>query len=172
MLESIDIKGLAIIDSLSMNFSTGFNVITGETGAGKSILIKALSILLGYKSGKDSIRSGKDQAVISAEFKLDILHPAIDILDSLDLPYEVDCESQKAWIIIRRSFSQTRSQCWINDTPVSSSTIKKLAPYLVDIFAQNESNQLLDPDTHLKYLDKFIQVEKIQKVSSLYKGTA
>ncbi len=169
MLESIDIKGLAIIDSLRMNFSTGFNVITGETGAGKSILIKALSILLGYKSGKDSIRSGGTSATISAEFKLDLLHPAIDILSSLDLPFDIDESTQKAWLIIRRSFNQTRSQCWINDTPVSSSTIKKLAPLLVDIFAQNESNQLLDPDTHLKYLDKFIPFTQRQKVIDCYK---
>ena len=169
MLESIDIKGLAIIDSLHMNFSTGFNVITGETGAGKSILIKALSILLGYKSGKDSIRSNTSQATICAEFKLDLFHPAIELLETLALPFDVDSKTKKAWLILRRSFSQTRSQCWINDTPVSTSTIKRLAPFLVDIFAQNESNQLLDPDTHLKYLDKFIPIEQTQKVSLCYK---
>lgn len=156
MLTHLHIQGLAIIDSLAIDFSDGFNVITGETGAGKSILIKALGLLFGAKSNFDIIRKGAETAVVTGMFTAPKKHPAKEILESLGLPIEEDGGAIN--IIIRRQFtSKGKSQAWINDAPVTLTMLKDLSSTLIDIFGQHENQKLLDPSQHILYIDQFLK---------------
>ena len=151
MLRSLHIRGLAVIESLSIDFESGFNVITGETGAGKSILIKALSLLLGGKGSAEAVRKGFDLATISGEFELDSKHPAMDCIRPLGIPCDDDV------IIVRRQInSKGRSAAWINDVPVTLASLKGLGEALIDIFGQHETHRLLEAGQHLRYLDCFL----------------
>ena len=155
MLTQINIQGLAIIDSLEINFSQGFNVITGETGAGKSILIKALGLLLGAKAAAETVRRGREAASVSGLFEVPQGHRCSTLLTSLGVPFEVD--DGHFPIIIRRTVnSKGRSLAWINDIPVTVAALKDLASTLIDVFGQHDNLRLLDPAMHALYLDQFL----------------
>lgn len=154
MITQLNIKGLAIIENLAIDFSPGFNVITGETGAGKSILILALHFLTGAKVSADVVRTGAEQATVAGEFLVHEDHPALVALEKLGIASERDGED--AIILIRRQLSaKGRSQAWINDTAVSSQALKEIGHGLVDIFAQHENQRLMHPQEHIRYLDQF-----------------
>lgn len=156
MLTHISIKGLAIIESLEISFSRGFNVITGETGAGKSILIKALNLLLGAKAGEESLRKGSDQATISGTFELDKSHPAAMFVQNLGIPSETDRTGNDT-LIIRRTFtSKGRFHAWVNDISITGKALKELGSMLIDIFGQRDNHKLLDTKQHTHYLDAFL----------------
>ena len=162
MLTSLNIQGLAIIESLAIEFGRGFNVITGETGAGKSILIKALGFLLGAKATAEHVRSGRDAATVSGQFLVPRTHRAVAVLDRLGIPVEDFGDEQKTRLIIRRQVtSKGRSQAWLNDVPVTLTAMKELAEALVDVFAQHEHQKILDPVEHLGFVDQFISERKI-----------
>jgi DNA repair protein RecN (Recombination protein N) len=156
VLTRLSIKGLAIIESLDINFSHGFNIITGETGAGKSILIKALAILLGGKVSSDVVRNGFDQASVSGTFEVELTHKSMEILEELGI--EPCVEGDTATILIRRSVSGHggKSLSWINDVPVTLTPLRRLGYVLIDIFGQHENQRLLNASEHLHYLDKFL----------------
>ncbi|MBF0440343.1 MAG: DNA repair protein RecN [Oligoflexales bacterium] len=155
MLTNLNIHGLAIIESLTIDFSSSFNVITGETGAGKSILIKALSLLLGAKANAEVIRGGFSQAIISGMFKVDYKHKVFNILEELGIPF--DEENKEPSILIRRQIHEKgRSGAWVNDIPVTLGSLKQIAYVLIDIFGQHENQRLLDSNEHLFYLDQFL----------------
>lgn len=162
MLTHLHIEGLALIDSLSIDFSSGFNVITGETGAGKSILIRALNFLMGGKAGADSVRSGFDSAVVTGEFRVGSRHEALRLLESLGI--ECEEEAERKLILVRRKLSSKgRSQAWVNDVSVTSSCVKELGRSLVDLFAQHENQRLVDPQRHIDYLDDFIPDGRVRQ---------
>ncbi len=164
MLQHLRIEGLAIIETLEIEFNRGFNVITGETGAGKSILIKALGLLFGAKSGPESVRKGKESAVIAAEFELPTSHPAIAKIQLLGIALEDvgEAAAPAARILIRRRIHQRgRSQAWINDEAVTSATLRDIGSELIDIFAQHENQRLLDQSQHLSYVDAFVKDQAI-----------
>lgn len=152
MLVSLYIKGLAVIDELSINLSPGLNVITGETGAGKSILIKALSLLLGHKASSDVIRIGEQSAIVSSVFRLQQGHPAIEAL----LASGIDIDALEDIIIKRKVSHKSRSQAWINGEPIALGTLKSIGEKMVDIFGQHDNHRLLDASTHCYYLDSFL----------------
>lgn len=156
MLTSLHIQGLAIIDQLNIDFGKGFNVITGETGAGKSILIKALSLLLGAKaSAQEVLRTGVDQGVVAGSFSLPAKHPILAQCEERGIPFEVD--HGRATILIRRALSlKGRASVWINDTPVTLSVLGELGGALIDIFAQHETHRLLNSAFHTDYVDSLI----------------
>ncbi len=159
MLSHISIRGLAIIDELDVEFSSGLNVITGETGAGKSILIKALTLLLGGKANADQVRQGKNQAVVTGAFSIPGNHPAISVIRELGLSSIINPEQPD--LILRRQLSVNgRSQCWINDTPVTVQALTTIGTSLLDIFGQHENQKLLDVRQHVHYLDLFLADEK------------
>ncbi len=161
MLSRLSIQGLAIIDRLEIEWGPGFNVITGETGAGKSILIKGLSLLLGAKASPDTVRQGCNEAVLSGGFWVPEVHPAVGVLESLGIPRER--EGGHVSILFRREISSKgRSQFWINDTSVSSHGLRQVAVTLVDIFGQHENQRLLQTSTHLSYLDRFLPDKKLR----------
>ena len=156
MIQRLHIQGMAIIEELEIDFSGGFNVITGETGAGKSILIRALSFLLGHKVGPDMIRKGFEQATVTGEFYLRNDHEALNYLDKVGIPFEKNPDG--ALVIVRRQVNtKGRASAWVNDTPITSPTVKELGLNLVDIFGQHDNQKLMRPEFHLSYLDKFLE---------------
>jgi len=159
MLKHLDIRGLAIIGELSVELGAGFQVITGETGTGKSILIRALSLLQGGKASADSVREGEDAAVIAGAFEVARGHPAVAALERLGIP--ADSEGELATVLVRRLVSPSgRSKAWVNDVPVTVSVLRELGHVLIDVFAQGESHRLLEPARHTDWLDRFLASAK------------
>lgn len=160
MLTQLDIQGLAIIDSLSINFSHGFNVITGETGAGKSILIKALGLLLGAKASAETVRRGRDLASVSGFFEAPSEHACAEVLARYGIPIAGDKDG--FGVLVRRTVTNKgRSLAWINDVPVTVTVLRELAMSLIDVFGQHENLRLLDPAQHLSYVDLFIKEKSL-----------
>lgn len=156
MLTQLNIQGLAIIDALSIEFSQGFNVITGETGAGKSILIKALGLLLGAKASAETVRRGRESASVSGLFEVPVGHRCTAVLTTYGIPTESD--GQAFDVLVRRTVNNKgRSLAWINDVPVTVAVLKELAASLIDVFGQHENLRLLDPTHHTSYVDQFVK---------------
>ena len=160
MLTQLSISGFALIESLAITFSPELNVITGETGAGKSIIIKALGLVMGQKASADLVRAGFDQAQVAAEFVLNDQHAAVAFLAGtglLNRPPQGTGANGEVALIIRRSVSaKGRSSAWINDIPVTLTSLRDLGEHLLDIFGQHDNHRLLDASTHVTYLDKFL----------------
>lgn len=148
MLESIKIVNLALIEKSSVEFSGGFNVLTGETGAGKSLIVDALLFLTGIRADKTLIKSGEDYARVDGVFSVDINDNEItEVLASIGLENE-------GTIIISRQFNVTgKNECRINGEMVTLNIIKKLSSLIIDIFGQNDSQILLDSSNHLFLID-------------------
>jgi DNA repair protein RecN (Recombination protein N) len=154
MITQLSIRGLAIIEELHIEFSPQLNVITGETGAGKSILIKALHFLLGAKADPDVIRRGFPRAHVSASFLLPKSHGCVEVLDAHGIWHD---DQDLTELIIRREIAQKgRSQAWVNDQPITLSLLKELGATLIDIYGQHENHRMLDPHTHMDYIDEFV----------------
>ncbi len=150
MLQSLYIKNYVLIDEIRVEFRSGLSIITGETGAGKSILIGALGAVLGDKLTKDVIRSGADKSIIEAEFALDRC-PAIR---SYLQAHEVEIEED--FLIIRREVSQNgKSRCYINDQPVPVNVLAEIGDLLVDLHGQHAHQLLLQVPYHGEYLDEY-----------------
>jgi DNA repair protein RecN (Recombination protein N) len=151
MLLSLNIKNYAIIEHLSIEFNSGLNVLTGETGAGKSIIIGALSFALGYRSSTDIIRTGEDKVFVQVLFGIDAQHKATaDLLERSGIA----CEDGML-IIGRELTSGGRNVCKINDTLVNVAVLREITAGLIDIHGQHEHQKLLDAETHLSFLDAY-----------------
>ncbi len=148
MLYHLHVKDLALIDSAEVEFGPGLNILTGETGAGKSILIGSINLCLGSKANKDMIRNGKEYGFVEIVFG--------DLSEhQLQLMKELDVEPEDGQIIIKRKISNTRSEIKINDETVTLSKLRKVAELLIDIHGQHEHQSLLRDGYHLKVLDDF-----------------
>ncbi|HXJ89821.1 MAG TPA: DNA repair protein RecN [Candidatus Binatia bacterium] len=157
MLTELRLEKYAVVDNLAVEFGHGLNLLTGETGAGKSILIDALALLLGEKASSDVIRSGADRAVISAVFEADgAAEKALEkILDGNGLD-----ESEDGSLILRREIAAGgKGRVFVNNQPATVSVLKQLAPHLAIIHAQNESILSFDGPARLELLDAFAGVE-------------
>lgn len=151
MLLSLNIKNYAIIDSVSITFGDGLNVLTGETGAGKSILIGALSLALGYRANTDNIRSGENKASVQALFCVD--KPSAFLGSLLE---NAGIEQEDGNLLITREIYQNgKNVCKINNTLVNVATLKQIGLILVDIHGQHEHQKLLNSNTHLSMLDAY-----------------
>ena len=155
MLESIRISNLALISKSSVTFGSGFNVLTGETGAGKSLIVDALLFLTGIRADKTLIKSGEDFARVEGVFLVDHEDSELDeILSSVDIENE-------GTVIISRYFSLSgKNECRINGELVTLNILRKVASRLLDIFGQNDSQILLDSKNHLSLLDEMIENTK------------
>jgi DNA repair protein RecN (Recombination protein N) len=154
MLKQLHISNYALIDELNVSFESGFNVITGETGAGKSILLGALGFALGDRADTNVLFDKDKKCVVEAQFELDDenLRP---LFESNDLDFE-------AQSIFRRELNpQKKSRAFINDTPVSLQTMKEIGGQLVDIHSQHDSLLLTDADFQLKLLDEIAQNDAV-----------
>ena len=149
MLRGLDIRDMLIIDHLSLEFSSGLNVLTGETGAGKSILLDSLGFVLGWRGRADLVRSGQDQGEVSAWFDLGPSHPARVVLQAAGIPIEDE-------LILRRVNSRDgRKTAWINDRRVSGEVLRAVSEHLVELHGQHDDRGLLDPKGHRDLLDTF-----------------
>lgn len=167
MLLELSIKNFAIIDDLKINFTSGLNVLTGETGSGKSIIIEALGIVLGGRGNKELVRTGKDRAILQAVFILDDREYIKSILEE----YGILVEEDKLLIMTREIPSNSPSISRINDKVVTLSILNKISHNLVDIFAQNEHQSLLNTENHKLIIDSFgdSNHRKLKsKIGSLY----
>ena len=151
MLLELSIKNFAIIDDLQINFTKGLNVLTGETGSGKSIIIEALGIVLGGRGTKDLIRSGESRAILQAIFVLEDTQLLKPILDE----YGILIENDDLLIITREIPVNSPSISRINDKVVTLSILNKITHTLIDIFAQNEHQSLLNTGNHRVIIDSF-----------------
>ncbi|MGD9639325.1 MAG: DNA repair protein RecN [Alphaproteobacteria bacterium] len=150
MLSSLTIKDVVLIDKLSLNFSDGLSVLTGETGAGKSILLDALGLAIGARGEATLVRKGIDQLTVTAMFDIPNSHYVFKILKELDI------EAVDGELVLRRIVSSDgRSKAYINDQPVSIKALKDIGTSLVEIHGQFETYGLLNPATHRKLLDEF-----------------
>jgi DNA repair protein RecN (Recombination protein N) len=149
MLRGLDIRDMLIIDHLSLEFSSGLNVLTGETGAGKSILLDSLGFVLGWRGRADLVRSGQDQGEVSALFDLGQTHPARAVLQEAGIPIEDE-------LIVRRVNSRDgRKTAWINDRRVSGEVLRAVSEHLIELHGQHDDRGLLDPKGHRDLLDTF-----------------
>ncbi len=162
MLIQLRIQGLAIIESATIEFAPRFNVITGETGAGKSILIKALGLMFGAKANQDVVRQGFETAEVSGVYELPEKHGALEVLQRLGVKGEMD--SGKTTVILRRQVTNKgKSQAWINDTPVTLGSLRELGYALIDILGQFDNQKLLDSSEHLSLVDEFLADHLVQQ---------
>jgi DNA repair protein RecN (Recombination protein N) len=150
MLVELTIRNFAIIPSLTVSFQNGLHVLTGETGAGKSMIMDAVSLLIGGRSSVDYIRHGENKAEIEGLFQLDKFHPILDLLSELGIEVEDDT------LIFRRDISaQGKSICRINGKLVTLAVLRELGQTLVDIHGQHEHQSLLHEEKHMSLLDEY-----------------
>jgi DNA repair protein RecN (Recombination protein N) len=155
MLEELVIRNYALIDSITLSFRSGFNVLSGETGAGKSIIVGSLSFLMGGKAEPDVIRSGSDEASVSAVVSVNKHN--VEVLEWLK---GRDIHSEEDTIIIRRNIRSTgRGSIFIQETPVTRADLVSLMALLFDLHGQHNHESLLRKENHRRYLDRFAGIE-------------
>ncbi len=147
MLESLHVKNLALIDEEEIFFGDAFNILTGETGAGKSVVLGSVNLALGAKSGADIIRSGADYALIELVFSLN--ENETEKVKALDLDIE------DGTLVISRKIGNGKSVCRVNGETVPASFLRNLASILIDIYGQNENQSLLKSSTYERMLDRY-----------------
>jgi DNA repair protein RecN (Recombination protein N) len=160
MLKSLLVKDYALIEHINVEFGKGLNIITGETGAGKSILIDAMGLLLGERASTDVIRKGASKSYVEGIFDI-TLNKKIDALLE-----ENDIDPLPELILRREISSKGNNRCFINDTPVSLAVIKVLGNLLVDLHGQHEHQSLLRNETHIDFLDEFASSLKDSAIPS------
>ena len=155
MIKSLHIQDYALIEKINVDFNAGLNIITGETGAGKTILIDAMSLLLGERASSDVIRKGAEKSVVEGIFEVDKNKRVKTFLAENEL-------EELPELIIRREISSKGSnRCFVNDSPVALNIIKDLGDLLVDLHGQHEHQSLLRKETHIHFLDGFGNNEEL-----------
>lgn len=150
MLRTLDIRDMLLIDRLELSFGPGLNVLTGETGAGKSILLDCLGFVLGWRSRADLVRQGASQGEVQAVFDLPPAHPARDLLAEAGISIDDD------ELILRRTNGlDGRKTGWVNDRRVSGEVLRRLSEVLVELHGQHDDRGLLNPRGHRALLDAF-----------------
>ena len=150
MLKILDIKNFTLIDHLTMQFYPGFSVITGETGAGKSIVIGAIGLLLGNRADVRQVKKGREKCVIEATFDLSVYHS--DVLKDFFVNHDLDYEPKEC--ILRREVNVSgKSRAFVNDTPVNLATLRELGEQLIDIHSQHPNLLLSKEDFQLNVVD-------------------
>lgn len=166
MLEKLHIKNIALISELEIEFKKGFNVLTGETGAGKSIIIDSINFLLGEKADKALIKSGTSQAEVSGLFSINS-QMGVDALKAHDVIVEED-----GYVLLNRTFNvEGKSSCKVNGKMVTVGMLKEISVYLMDIHGQYDHQSLLSTTRHLELLDRLAADEigdKLEKYKKRY----
>ena len=159
MIRELHIKNLALIEELHLELNSGFSVFTGETGAGKSILIGAIGLLLGERASTDLIRNGFDEAEVSGVFELNSpTKPLTDLLGELNIDY-----GEKELIIRRKITINELNRVHINQIPVPLSALKKIGDLLIDFHGQHEHQSLLNEENHLLIIDNLPGVKEVKE---------
>lgn len=167
MLNYISIKNIVLIEKLELNFEEGFTVLTGETGAGKSIIVDAINLILGKRAEKRLIKKGKDEATVSALFTVCKGHEVTGLIKNNGIFFENEI------LLRRRILSNGRSQSFLNDEPISLNFMKEITSYLIEVNGQNDQSGLLENSNHINILDNWGNLSKYTKnlalVYNLYK---
>lgn len=149
MLERLSVRGLGIIEAVDLDLVTGFSVLTGETGAGKSLLVESLKLLSGQRAQSDLVRTGDDRLLVEGVFALVDGAPVNRVLDELGL-------ADPDQLIVRREVTAAgRSRCWVNDRPTTAGALQTLAPHLLAIHGQHEQHGLADASIQRRLVDEF-----------------
>ena len=149
MLKALRINNFAIIDNLHVEFQSGLTALTGETGAGKSIIIDALNLILGGRADSDFIRTGETSATVECVFE-------ITAPETLDILRELNINLDNGEILVRRTISDSgKNRCLVNDCSVTVGALSKIGNRLVDIHGQHDHQALLNPETHVDILDLY-----------------
>ncbi len=149
MLQTLYIENIAVIEKSAIDFSSGLNVLTGETGAGKSIIIDAINAIMGQRTSRDIIRTGASSAFVSAQF--DNVNAAVR--RKLE---EFGFESNEDELLLQRTLSASgKSTCKINGRPATAAMLREIAAGLINIHGQHESYELFSPETHIDYIDRY-----------------
>lgn len=155
MLNSLEIKDYALIENIHVEFGPGLNIITGETGAGKSILIGALGLLLGERASSEAVRKGAAKSYVEGIFNIGTNEKVKKYLSDNNFEFSEE-------LIIRREISVKGSnRCFINDSPVQLSHVKEVGDLLIDLHGQHDHQSLLRTETHIDFLDEFCRVNDI-----------
>ena len=166
MLTQMSIRNFALIEQMNISFKDGITIFTGETGAGKSILMDAFSVLLGERASSEFIRHGKDSFVIDGIFDIANHQSLLDVLESKNIIVEDD------QLILSRSFNTSgKSMILANDQPIPLKALKEIGQLLADIHGQYSNQKLLNPDSHHEYLDSYNEVglKAYQEYKDAYK---
>ncbi len=164
MLESLHIENIAVVKSLDVDFLEGMTVLTGETGAGKSIIIDSLGLLLGAKADKELIRAGESRALVSALFS----NVGEGVVQKLS---EMGFECEDGTLMLSRTVTQSSSSARIGGRAVTLSVLREIGGMLFNIHGQNDNQQLLDPKNHIKLVDSFAKNSKLlEEYSSVYRS--
>ncbi len=165
MLKTLEIKDYALIDHINVEFGKGLNIITGETGAGKSILIDAMSLLLGERASTEVVRKGAQKSFVEGIFDVEHNKKVKALLEENEIEFNPE-------LIIRREISLKGSnRCFVNDSPVALNIVKELGDLLVDLHGQHEHQSLLRTETHIDFLDEFANNQKLlDDYKILFKG--
>ena len=165
MLSNLQIENIAVIKSASIDFESGFNVMTGETGAGKSIVIDSLNAILGERTSRELIRSGADSASVCAEFQ----NVGENVKNELE---KLGIEKDDTLIVSRKLTPDGKNVCRINGMPATVSMLKALGVQLVNIHGQLDNQSLLSPETHCSFIDKLAgsgrELNEFKELYSLY----
>lgn len=156
MLKTLDIENIAVIEKASVDFSGGLNVLTGETGAGKSIVVDSINAIMGERTSRELVRYGADNAYVSAYFD-DICDSALDKLKEFDIELEED----NSLLITRKISSNGKSLCKVNGKTVTVSMLKEICSYLVNVHGQHDSQALLNPDLQYNYIDMLLEDKSV-----------
>ena len=165
MLEHLSIKNIALISNLDIDLSSGFNVLTGETGAGKSIIIDAVNLVLGERADRELIKSGQEKATVEAIFTTPKSGPLFELLKKKDL-YDED-----TLVLFRQINVHNKNVCRINGIMVPLSLLREASDNLVDVHGQHQHQSLLNQKKHLAFLDAFSREaikQPLEEVRALY----
>lgn len=162
MLQSLYLENIALIEKLGIELFPGFNVLTGETGAGKSIIIDAVNFVLGERTSRDLIRNGAVRAKVEAVFNLNEGDAAFAALDALGIEYD-----RNELILSRELSAAGRNACRVNGTLVPVASLKSVSDTLVDIHGQHEHQALLDAENHISYLDAYCHAESLPIIEKI-----
>jgi len=150
MLTLLKIRNIAVVEAADICFDKGFSVLSGETGAGKSMIIDAVRMILGERMSRDIIRTGEKKASVYAEFSFGTTPPS-------SVETFVDTDGKLA--LYREISSDGKNVCRINGKPVQTTLLRTIGEKLVDIHGQHDSRNLLDPDRHIEYIDIYAGLE-------------
>lgn len=156
MLTELRIRNLAIIDAVTLPLAPGFNVLTGETGAGKSIIVGALGLLIGERASSDLVRTGAEKATVEGVFDL---HDRADLIAMLD---ERGIECEDGTLVLKREVAGSggRARAWVNGSPVTAGVLAEVGRALVNVHGQHEAQALLEPEAQRRILDAFGEAER------------
>lgn len=156
MLKTLSIENIAVIEKAEIEFSNGFNVLTGETGAGKSIVVDSINAILGERTSKELVRAGSENALVTAYFE-DISKEVEQKLNEFNLP----CDDDGALVLSRKISAQGKSTCRINGSVCTVSMLKEVGNLLVNIHGQHDSQTLLNADYHYKFVDMYGSLDSV-----------